>query len=511
MSDSTKDPSNTAAANSNAQTGALPPGNGVVQGDQNPADLNDLIDIDYVADPEGDRVDNNDAIRGPNPGSNDDIIKAGQGNDTVLAGEGNDDVYGEAGDDYLDGGTGDDTLRGGDGDDTLVGGSGQNFLEGGAGDDVFIGGEGADSFFGGEGHDIIDYSASAAPVNVNLDTNTLSGGDAGDDSIDGGSRIEGAIGSAGDDVLIGGEGHNDFYGGAGNDTLTGGAGDDYLDGGSDADYIHGLNGGDTVLGGSGNGPSGIDFDTMDLTGSVAATPGAVRFEVQDTVTDSDGNGIDGSVVYFDANDNQVGQIDFTNIEEIIPCFTPGTLIATPKGERLVETLETGDRVITRDNGIQEIRWVGHKVLEARDLHAAPHLQPVLIKSGALGNGLPERDMLVSPNHRVLVANDKTALYFEEREVLVAAKHLVDNEGIMQVEATATTYIHFMFDRHEVVLSDGAWTESFQPGDWSLKGLADAQRAEIFELFPELEHADGLADYPAARRTLKKHEAALLLK
>jgi hypothetical protein len=67
----------------------------------------------------------------------------------------------------------------------------------------------------------------------------------------------------------------------------------------------------------------------------------------------------------------------------------------------------------------------------------------------------------------------------------------------------------MFERHEVVLADGAWTESFQPGDYTLKGMGNAQRQEIFELFPELKTAEGVADYQAARRTLKKHEAALL--
>lgn len=70
-------------------------------------------------------------------------------------------------------------------------------------------------------------------------------------------------------------------------------------------------------------------------------------------------------------------------------------------------------------------------------------------------------MLLSPNHRVLVASDKAQLFFEEREVLVAAKHLVGKDGIHQVDAMGTTYLHFMFDHHEVVLSDGAWTESFR--------------------------------------------------
>ena len=186
------------------------------------------------------------------------------------------------------------------------------------------------------------------------------------------------------------------------------------------------------------------------------------------------------------------------------------MIATPEGERRVEDLAVGDRVITRDNGIQAIRWLGKRSLAGAELKAAEHLQPILIREGALGNGLPERDMMVSPNHRVLVANDKTALYFEDREVLVAAKHLTGLAGVDAVETSSVTYIHFMFEQHEVVLSDGAWTESFQPGDQTLRGLDNAQRNEVYEIFPELKSEEGREAYSSARRSLKRHEARLLV-
>ena len=68
----------------------------------------------------------------------------------------------------------------------------------------------------------------------------------------------------------------------------------------------------------------------------------------------------------------------------------------------------------------------------------------------------------------------------------------------------------MFDQHEVVLSNGAWSESFQPGDYTLDGIGKEQRDEILELFPELATQQGSEAYQAARRTLKKYEAALLL-
>ncbi len=193
----------------------------------------------------------------------------------------------------------------------------------------------------------------------------------------------------------------------------------------------------------------------------------------------------------------------------VPCFTPGTMIATPRGERRVEDLQVGDRVITRDNGLQEIRWVGRRTLNARELRANPNLSPVLIRAGALGHGLPERDLLVSPQHRILMNSERAALYFDEREVLAAARHLTDMEGIDVVTCDTITYIHILFDQHEVVLSNGSWTESFQPGAQVLDGMGDAQRDEIYALFPELREKEGLETYQAARRSLRKHEARLL--
>lgn len=217
----------------------------------------------------------------------------------------------------------------------------------------------------------------------------------------------------------------------------------------------------------------------------------------------------GTVHFPDAAGAETGTVEFYNVERVVPCFTPGTLIATPQGERRVEELRAGDRAITRDNGIQEIRWVGRRDLSATDLAQAVHLNPVRIRAGALGNGLPERDMQVSPNHRMLIANDKTALYFDDREVLVAARHLTALDGVDRVEVQEVSYIHFMFDRHEVVLSDGAWTESYQPGDPTLAGMDAEQRNEIFELFPELKTPEGLTAYRSARRSLRRHEARLL--
>ncbi|MFQ6548249.1 Hint domain-containing protein [Aestuariibius sp. 2305UL40-4] len=268
---------------------------------------------------------------------------------------------------------------------------------------------------------------------------------------------------------------------AGEDKRTGGAGVDGRSDGTTSDLFPDGAGG--------------DIDRLDLRGT------GVR-----SITYTSEDREDGIVTFRDGS-----TMTFAEIEAVTPCFTPGTRIATARGERLVEELRVGDKIITRDNGLQEIRWIGQSDTTRKRPEAQGRLEPILIAKGSLGNDLPERDMLVSPNHRILVSNDRTELYFDEKEVLVAAKHLIGSRGIEKSGVQGVTYVHFMCDRHEVVLSDGTWTESFQPGDRSLKGLGSAQRQEIYDIFPELKERDGLEGYRPARVELKKHEARLLMR
>ena len=94
---------------------------------------------------------------------------------------------------------------------------------------------------------------------------------------------------------------------------------------------------------------------------------------------------------------------------------------------------------------------------------------------------------------------------------MAAKHLVGRPGITRVlPESGVDYVHFMFERHEVVLADGVWSESFQPGDQSLAGLDEDQRHELLTLFPSLADAQGTANYTAARRILRRYEARVML-
>ncbi|MFY9210292.1 MAG: Hint domain-containing protein [Aestuariivita sp.] len=185
--------------------------------------------------------------------------------------------------------------------------------------------------------------------------------------------------------------------------------------------------------------------------------------------------------------------------EVVPCFTPGTLIETRWGARAVETLRVGDLIATQDTGMQPLRWIGRRTVTARG-----KLAPIRIRAGALGN---ERDLLVSPQHRMLLTGWQAELLFGEEEVLVAAKHLVNGDTIHSTPRRSVDYIHLLFDRHEIIFAEGIATESFHPGDFVMETDPDV-RAEILSIFPELDQSE-TCDWPTARKVAKAHEAALI--
>ena len=325
----------------------------------------------------------------------------------------------------------------------------------------------------------------------------------GNDTIIGGEGDDKIYGEEGTDTLSGGEGNDTIDGGEGDDIITTGTGNDSVDGGEGSDTISDVNAGDTIDGGS----EGSDFDVLDLTGSTS--PGG-SFTVVTTGPDSNGNGTNGYVEYYDKDGNYEGRLDYEEIESLITCFTPGASIATVNGPRRVESLRPGDRVETRDDGVQEIVWIGRKDLNVAELAQTPSLCPIRIRAGALGPGNPAEDLVVSPQHRVGLASPELELLYGETEMLLPAVHLLHLDGVDRVAPKKTSYIHFMCDRHQLVLSNGSWTESFQPGDYSLKGLDRSARRELFRLFPELAQNNTFSNtYASCRPTLTKHEAKLI--
>ncbi|MEL6639723.1 MAG: Hint domain-containing protein [Pseudomonadota bacterium] len=172
------------------------------------------------------------------------------------------------------------------------------------------------------------------------------------------------------------------------------------------------------------------------------------------------------------------------------CFANGTSILTRHGQVAVECLQIGDEVLTMDHGYQPIHWVGSRVLEAAHLADHPNLKPIRISAGALGSGMPERDLLVSPQHRVFIRSIVAQRMFGTSEILVPAKKLIDLDGIdVDHSANGVTYNHFLLQRHEIVFSNGAPTESMFTGTEALKSVSKAAKREITALFPEIVSPD----------------------
>lgn len=191
------------------------------------------------------------------------------------------------------------------------------------------------------------------------------------------------------------------------------------------------------------------------------------------------------------------------------CFTPGTWIDTPDGARPIEALREGDQVWTKDNGPQEIQWVGSRPMTGARLFAMPRLRPVRIATGALGVERPDQELLVSPDHRMLVEGAVARDLFNVDEVLVAAKDLINGTTItVDLQAREVTYIHLLLPSHQVLRANGVETESFHPANTALSTLAVPDRTRLLDRLPDLEfdpHTYGAY----ARRNLNASEAALL--
>ena len=209
-----------------------------------------------------------------------------------------------------------------------------------------------------------------------------------------------------------------------------------------------------------------------------------------------------------SNVTPTNELDYTEFQSV-PCFTSGSIIKTPDGLRKIDDIRVGDWVHTRDHGPQMVKWVGQRRMSSLELTKSPHLAPIKIKKGAIGLNCPNRDMLVSPQHRIMLTGYKVDLLTGESEVLCPALSLVNGDTIVQAEPNeAVTYIHIMFDAHQIVTVDQCHSESFFPGDMAINSLQKATRDELFEIFPELRTTRNSYGQ-TARMVLRTKEAEML--
>jgi hypothetical protein len=213
--------------------------------------------------------------------------------------------------------------------------------------------------------------------------------------------------------------------------------------------------------------------------------------------------IDGHSIQGDQNQGQSYQYSattdsYTYGAVMVPCFAAGTRIDTPSGPRRVEDLRPGDAVITLDDGPQPIRFVLFHTIRFDSARAEPH-RPVEIRPGALGPGRPHTRLRVSPHHRMLVAHP------EMGEILVPAKALLGRWGVRVVRGVAqVSYVHLVFDRHQIVLAEGCPSESFLARGMGLRAAPPRLRPALSAL------SAGPGGPPAPARTILPHRQALRL-
>lgn len=197
------------------------------------------------------------------------------------------------------------------------------------------------------------------------------------------------------------------------------------------------------------------------------------------------------------NPVRYGGLDFAQFPATPPlaCFVKGTLIETDTGPLPIEVLRPGDLVRTADHGLCPVRHVARSTVPALGEAA-----PIAFAPGAIGN---YRWLHVSPQHRLLIRDWRTDLWFGAPEVLVAARHLVNGTTIRPLPRPEVTYLHLVLDRHEVIFAEGIATESLHLGEIALSALGPVARAELLRMFPQA------GRMRTARRCLTGTEAAVL--
>ena len=234
-------------------------------------------------------------------------------------------------------------------------------------------------------------------------------------------------------------------------------------------------------------------DTIDLTGVQYDADGSINL-IANNVLDIFANGTDYTLQLDQTQDFGGAEFHFaadgtnpdagTLISETVACYCRGTLIATDRGEVEVERLGIGDRLQTAQNGLRPIKWIGRRSYRGRFVMGRRDILPICFKAGSLGDNVPRRDLWISPHH---------AMYLQG--VLIEAGDLVNGVSIVQADRVEKVeYFHIELDGHDVILAEGALSETFVDDD--SRGMFHNAH-EYDGLYPETERVP--ARYCAPRR------------
>ncbi|MEL6680492.1 MAG: Hint domain-containing protein [Pseudomonadota bacterium] len=347
-----------------------------------------------------------------------------------------------------------------------------------------------------------DYPAEIQLQNADVLANRA------DDTINGREGDDTVEAGAGNDVVDGGDGEDTLDGGSGNDTLTGGDNDDdfIVSTGTDRITDFGAGNSGSIDDGDQTNNDFVDLSNFYNSSTLAAVNaadgdpeeefasplGMLRKDAVDGTLDGIIDGVDYSAEIGDIDlsiENggaSITGLDLTFDNTNVACFTRGTRIATAHREMPVETLRPGMLIETFRHGLRPLRCLLRRRFDRVDLAANPRLCPIRIEKGALGHDLPRSDLVLSPQHRVLVRSAIARRMFGTEEVLIAANKLLPLPGVAVVEdAEEVEYFHLLLDAHEIIFSNGAPTESLLTGMEALRALTPDGRNELLAIFPEV--------------------------
>ena len=183
-------------------------------------------------------------------------------------------------------------------------------------------------------------------------------------------------------------------------------------------------------------------------------------------------------------------------------FAKGTHITLATGEqRKIEKLVQGDRVLTRDAGIQEIRWIGQQTMRA----IGP-LTPIRIKAGTLNN---LGDLILSPNHRLFVYQRTDRIGAGQPEILVKAQHLVNGTTVTEEPGGFIDYVQILFDRHHIIYAEGIAAETMTVDAMKISQLPQDIQDKLGDVSST--SSDGAHGYEISNGEVKVVDAAEVLR
>lgn len=191
----------------------------------------------------------------------------------------------------------------------------------------------------------------------------------------------------------------------------------------------------------------------------------------------------------------------------------GSLVETARGPVLARDLRLGDRLLTRDHGLQPVRWIGTSTVMYDDEPPAEagtlRLGPVRIRAGALGSNPDAGNLILAPGQRLLARSPLNELLFGASEVLAAAGHVTHLDGVDVAPRSVGRWTHILLDHHDLVRVNGLWMESFSPDMWSIRVAYPEQWHDITEAMPRLRYDNTAANYIEPRLPIDAREARLL--